>query len=162
MPAITTIKNRRDTAANWTSTNPTLAAGEFGVETDTRKVKVGNGAATWSALGSILAGSSYDVNVQSGTTTYTITANDAGKLILRSAATGVNDVTIPTDATSPMPLGTVITIIPTNAASLQILGSGGVTIRTTTTAYARSQYSVVGVLKIGDNEWLALGDLRVY
>jgi hypothetical protein len=45
------IKLRRDTAANWTSTNPTLAAGEAGVETDTLKIKVGNGTSTWTALG---------------------------------------------------------------------------------------------------------------
>ncbi|KKL07037.1 hypothetical protein LCGC14_2590060, partial [marine sediment metagenome] len=29
------IQSRRDTAANWTSNNPTLAAGEIGIETDT-------------------------------------------------------------------------------------------------------------------------------
>ena len=29
------IQLRRDTAANWTSADPTLAAGEFAIETDT-------------------------------------------------------------------------------------------------------------------------------
>ena len=38
---------RRDTAANWT--NPILALGEPGVETDT--VKVGDGATAWNSLG---------------------------------------------------------------------------------------------------------------
>jgi hypothetical protein len=46
----TQIQIRRSTAANWTSTNPTLAAGEFGVETDTNKFKIGNGSSTWSGL----------------------------------------------------------------------------------------------------------------
>jgi hypothetical protein len=36
------IKLRRDTAANWTSVNPTLASGEPGLETDTLKIKYGN------------------------------------------------------------------------------------------------------------------------
>jgi hypothetical protein len=41
---------RRDTAANWTSVNPVLALGEPGVETDTLKVKVGNGSTAWNSL----------------------------------------------------------------------------------------------------------------
>ncbi len=44
------MQQRRDTAANWTSTNPTLLNGELGYETDTNKFKIGNGTATWSAL----------------------------------------------------------------------------------------------------------------
>jgi hypothetical protein len=42
---------RRDTAANWTANNPTLAAGEFGHETDTGKLKLGTGAIAWNSLG---------------------------------------------------------------------------------------------------------------
>lgn len=45
------IKLRRDTAANWTSTNSVLAAGELGIETDTLKIKIGNGTSAWTALG---------------------------------------------------------------------------------------------------------------
>ena len=41
---------RRDTAANWASVNPVLALGEPGVETDTLKVKVGDGATVWNSL----------------------------------------------------------------------------------------------------------------
>jgi hypothetical protein len=44
------LQLRRGTAADWTSVNPVLAAGEMGVETDTRKVKVGDGATSWSGL----------------------------------------------------------------------------------------------------------------
>lgn len=44
------IQLRRGTAAAWTSTNPTLAAGELGVETDTNKFKVGNGSTAWASL----------------------------------------------------------------------------------------------------------------
>lgn len=44
------IQFRRDTAANWTSTNPTLAQGELGYETDTNQFKIGNGSSAWSAL----------------------------------------------------------------------------------------------------------------
>ena len=44
------IQLRRDTAANWTSTNPTLAAGEMGFETDTGKLKIGTGSTAWTVL----------------------------------------------------------------------------------------------------------------
>jgi len=45
------IRLRRGTAAEWTSANPVLAAGEAGVETDTGKMKVGDGSTAWNALG---------------------------------------------------------------------------------------------------------------
>lgn len=45
------IQIRRDTAANWTSANPTLAQGELGIETDTLKVKAGTGSTAWTSLG---------------------------------------------------------------------------------------------------------------
>ena len=41
---------RRDTAANWTTYNPVLALAEPGLETDTRKVKYGDGATAWNDL----------------------------------------------------------------------------------------------------------------
>lgn len=44
------IQVRRDTAANWTSVNPTLAAGEMGFETDTGKFKIGTGSTAWTNL----------------------------------------------------------------------------------------------------------------
>lgn len=40
-------KLRRDTAANWTTVNPTLGPGEPGVESDTRLVKYGDGITAW-------------------------------------------------------------------------------------------------------------------
>jgi len=46
----TRIQVRRDTAANWTSTNPTPAQGEFCYETDTKLGKVGDGTTAWTAL----------------------------------------------------------------------------------------------------------------
>jgi hypothetical protein len=49
MPNVT-IQLRRDTAANWTSANPTLASGELGYETDTGNFKIGNGSTAWASL----------------------------------------------------------------------------------------------------------------
>ncbi len=44
------IQFRRDTAAAWTAANPTLAAGELGLETDTSYYKIGNGSTAWTSL----------------------------------------------------------------------------------------------------------------
>jgi len=45
------IRLRSDTAANWTSENPTLMLGEVGVETDTLKAKFGDDTTPWNSLG---------------------------------------------------------------------------------------------------------------
>ena len=46
----TRIKLRRDTAANWLSSNPILAQGETGFETDSRAMKLGDGTTRWADL----------------------------------------------------------------------------------------------------------------
>jgi hypothetical protein len=73
MPAQTIIQLRRDTAANWTSTDPILSAGEAGFETDTSKLKIGDGATAWSSL-------AYFGNLDS--------LNNVGDVTITSAATG--------------------------------------------------------------------------
>jgi len=44
------IKLRRDISGNWATNNPTLESGEPGYETDTGKIKIGDGATAWNAL----------------------------------------------------------------------------------------------------------------
>ena len=46
----TKIQIRRDTAANWTSNDPILSIGEQGFETDTNKMKIGDGTTAWTTL----------------------------------------------------------------------------------------------------------------
>jgi hypothetical protein len=59
------LKLRQDTAANWTSVNPTLLAGELGRESDTGKVKIGTGSAAWTAL-AYMPGSQDGTTAQKG------------------------------------------------------------------------------------------------
>lgn len=47
---IVTVLFRRGTASQWTTKNPILKSGEPGFETDTGKVKIGNGTLAWNAL----------------------------------------------------------------------------------------------------------------
>lgn len=79
MPRITNIQVRRDTAANWTSTNPTLASGEIGLETDTGKFKFGNGTSNWTSL------TTYAAN-QVGTTSGLIVKTTTGGALTTLAA----------------------------------------------------------------------------
>ena len=44
------IQLRRDTAANWTSADPTMAQAELGFETDSGKLKIGDGSTAWTSL----------------------------------------------------------------------------------------------------------------
>jgi len=45
------IQVRRDSAADWTNEDTTLAQGEVGWETDTGKFKIGDGSTAWTSLG---------------------------------------------------------------------------------------------------------------
>lgn len=44
------LQLRHDTAANWTARNPVLLQGEIGIETNTNRMKLGNGTMNWNTL----------------------------------------------------------------------------------------------------------------
>jgi hypothetical protein len=46
----TIIQLRRGTSGQWLSSDPVLAEGEIGLETDTEKFKIGDGSTSWSSL----------------------------------------------------------------------------------------------------------------
>ena len=94
------IKLRRDTAANWLSVNPVLATGEPGLETDTRKVKYGDGVSPWSSL------------------QYGVTQADAGSL---SGATLASNVT----NSSLTSVGILTDLTVTNTIKGSINGNAG-------------------------------------
>lgn len=50
MPELLKIQLRHDTAANWTTANPVLSLGTPGYETDTGKIKYGDGTTAWTSL----------------------------------------------------------------------------------------------------------------
>lgn len=50
MTTYTRFKLRNGTAAEWTAANPTMLQGEIGVETDTRRYKIGDGITAWTGL----------------------------------------------------------------------------------------------------------------
>lgn len=50
MPRENLIQIRRGSMQEWIAANPILDSGEFGFETDTGRIKIGNGTNYWSAL----------------------------------------------------------------------------------------------------------------
>jgi hypothetical protein len=109
----TKIQVRRDTAANWTSVNPTLFAGEIGFETNTGKFKIGNGSSTWSALDYFLDSSDLSayLTVASASTTYLTQASASTTYLTQdSASTNYATKADPTFSGS-VQLGTAATLI---------------------------------------------------
>jgi len=86
---------RRDSSINWETQNPVLLSGEPGYETDTGKLKIGDGASQWLSLNYYMGatGSSGITGPtgagSTGANTFygnqTITGGTAGTLILSGA-----------------------------------------------------------------------------
>jgi len=95
------IQIRRDTAANWTSANPTLAQGELGLETDTDKFKVGDGSTAWTSLGYLINTSGY-ASYADTTANFTGTLQNGGSNVVVDTDIGSTvqayDATIVVDA----------------------------------------------------------------
>jgi hypothetical protein len=84
------IQIRRGLASQWTSTNPVLADGELGFETDTKKGKLGNGVTAWNSLTYSFTGESINVAEQITAATSKTTPADADNFgITDSAASNV-------------------------------------------------------------------------
>jgi len=75
-----TIQFRRGTAANWTSTNPILAQGEFAIEIDTQLYKIGDGLNNWNSLayGGLVATANIDGGNSNSNYTSTTTIDGGG------------------------------------------------------------------------------------
>jgi hypothetical protein len=70
------IQMRRGTATQWSTTNPTLAEGEIGLELDTQKFKMGTGTTAWNSLSYYTAGASAVDSVNGLTGTVVLDTDD--------------------------------------------------------------------------------------
>lgn len=125
MAVVTQIQTRRGTAAQWTSTNPTLASGEWGYETDTGKVKIGNGSTAWNSLAYSGSGTVTSVVAGTGLTGGTITSS--GTIAIDSSVvtlTGTQTLTNKT-ATGLIYTQTLLTPSFTTNAYTLVLGDQG-------------------------------------
>lgn len=106
MARTTKILLRRGTAAAWAAANPVLAAGEQALETDTNKVKYGNGVTAWNSLAyfggtaTVADGDKGDVIVSSSGSVYTLDPTAVASLnTFTTAAKGLVPAPVTTDAT---------------------------------------------------------------
>jgi len=113
MAVVTQIQVRRGTASSWTSANPTLAAGEWGYETDTGLAKIGNGSTAWTSLDYFGGSNTLEFNEE--TASYTLALSDASKVVEMNVASA-NNLTVPTNGSIPFDIGTQITILQTGRA----------------------------------------------
>lgn len=159
-PAI--LRHRRDTAANWTSNNPVLEAGQIGYETDTLKHKWGDGVTAWNSLsyasgggggGGISDGDKGDITVSSTGAVWTVdndaityakmqNVSAASKLLGRGSAAGAGDVQELTLGTNLSMSGTTLnassgiggTTGSTDNAIIRADGTGGSTVQSSLTS----------------------------
>ena len=137
---------RRDTAANWTSENPVLSAGEIGLETDTNKIKLGNGSTVWSSL-SYFYGSLDNTNLD-GLGDVPITNAQNGDVLRWNGTAWVNDpINLSTDTVGDyvqsLVAGTGVTVTnnsgeattPTVAIGQSVATNASVTFANVTSAF---------------------------
>lgn len=85
------IKQRYDTASNWTTNNPVLLAGEFGIESDTKKIKIGDGTTDWISLNyAIDLKNKMDKENPTGTGSFSLNRQPISSIGQYSTAEGIN------------------------------------------------------------------------
>lgn len=100
------------------------------------------------------------VNAQSGTT-YTLVAGDAQKLVTLSNASPIT-LTIASNATQALPVGTQITISQFGVGQVTVVGASSpnpVTVNATPGLKLRTQYSSATLVQVSTDNWLLVGDL---
>ncbi len=165
------IQLRRGTAAEWSNINPILAAGEPGYETDTNKIKYGNGTTPWNLLPYSAGGGGSGAEGPPGATGVTGATGPAGV----DGATGPTGVTGPQGATGPQgPAGADGTAGPTGPAGATGVagpqgaigpqgpaGADGDTSHTFTVNYSGSSPSSVTNLPVGWSASISANDVTI-
>ena len=89
---------RRGTAAEWTASNPILLEGEVGVETDSKKLKVGDGLTAWASLPYITltptAAASLYAPIANPTFTGTVSLDTGVSLVFEGATANAYETTL--------------------------------------------------------------------
>ena len=102
------------------------------------------------------------INAQTGTT-YTFAATDGSNVLVTLSNASAIAVTIPTNATTAFPVGTVLNFAQTGAGQVTVSGASGVTVTsigaTAASPKTRAQYSAGSCVQTSANNWLVVGDL---
>jgi hypothetical protein len=92
-------------------------------------------------------------------TSYTLVLADANKVVGIDSASAVN-LTIPSNAAVPFPIGTYIGIRQAGAGQITVVAGGGVTLNSRGAVFKMAgQYAHGGVRKVATNTWELTGDI---
>ena len=114
------IQIRRDTAANWASVNPVLAQGEMGLETDTERMKLGDGTTVYTALNYFVT-SQTNVGITGGTIDGTVIGGSTPASVAATTLTTTTSATLTGDGVSPLKLDTTST---SDNGNIEFLSAG--------------------------------------
>jgi hypothetical protein len=93
------------------------------------------------------------------TESHTLTLSDVGKIILMNSASA-NTLTVPSNSSVAFNIGSSILVAQYGSGQTTIVADEGVTIRSQDdNLLITAQYAGVSLIKIGTNEWLAVGNL---
>jgi hypothetical protein len=85
------IQIRRGTTSQWSTTNPILASGELGYDTDLKRMKIGDGVTAWNSLAFEIA------DVQDFTATIPTTGwSGSGPFTIAVTVNGILSTDVPT------------------------------------------------------------------
>jgi len=140
-----TITFRKGTASDASSNNPTLAEGEPGFETDTGRLKIGDGSTAWNSLPYITRA------VVAKTAAYTADVADRG--VLCDATSSAFTVTLPAASTAT-DVQLFIKKTDASANGVTVDGNGSETIDGATTQSLPNQYDVIEIYCDGTEWWI--------
>jgi hypothetical protein len=150
----TKIQLRRGTASQWFDASTVLLAGEQGYETDTRRIKIGDGTTAWNSLPYFNS-----IQINEKTSSYTLTLSDNEKLIEMNVA-AANNLTVPPNYLDPFPIQTKIDILQTGIGQTTVVAGSGVTINSKNGNLKLSgQWSAATLIKRGIDTWVLIGDI---
>jgi hypothetical protein len=154
----TRIQIRRDTSTNWTSENPTLAVGELALETDTNKIKCGDGSSAWASLGYIAGdahadndkvffGNADDLEIyHDGSNSY-IKDSGTGNLIIQGdnlvlGHTNNEEAVVATSNGAVQLKHDNVTKLATSSAGVTITGTGAATTFSAATSFVLGNWTI--------------------
>ena len=95
------------------------------------------------------------------TASYTLSSLTERDNLIEVSSTSGTTITIPTNATLALPVGTSIDILQTNTGQVTIAGAAGVTVNGTPGLKLRAQWSSATLFKRATDTWVVMGDLTV-
>ncbi len=164
-----TLKGATDKTFNWVDATDSWTSSENINLASGKDLKVNGTAVLSTTAGGFIFtdGTQTKEGVPSRTTISAQSASynlSTGGVSLRDNLIEINSgsgttLTIPTNSTTPFPVGTSIDVLQVGAGQVTIAGAVGVTVNSTPGLKLRTQWSSATLFKRAENTWVVMGDL---